>query len=56
MGSCGCSDVCELVCSMLAKFDFPIDWEDEDHSDILDALLQCELVKCSQEPAHPETD
>lgn len=39
-----CTDVCETIMSALAQLGFHID-EDEDHTDILNALAKCKLVK-----------
>jgi len=39
-----CTDVCEIVMSALHSLGFKIS-DDSDHTDILEALYQCKLVK-----------
>lgn len=39
-----CSDVCEALCELLVKAGYPINTENEDHSDVLEALAQVKLI------------
>lgn len=40
-----CSDVCEIIHTWLLDIGFKIDPHDEDHSDMIEALGKCKLVK-----------
>lgn len=45
MAAPDCTDICEIIMDKLLALGFKLDTADEDHSDIIEALAQCELIK-----------